>query len=1400
MTKSALPVVEFCVVGCQGETNTVANFSQDVVAKAREFDRESAALKTRVHHLAKSLGLTSKETIEALGHAGIVVKSAASTINQNQLDAVLNFIGEHPEDASLNDGSAATKPTGEESAPKKDAAKPTADTKAAKEKQSADKPNAADEKLDEQTAAKSEKKSAAKKSSKKSAAKKATKKAAPKAEKKVDQKAAQSEVESDAAPAEEVTEKKDTKKASAKKSSAKQSAEKQAEEKQSDEKKSSTKKRATRKRAVKKTAGAPEETVAKDAKQEKDANSVVEEAVEAVVQPSPKKAADGADDTAPEHATEAAEATEKTSAEKASAEAPAAKSVAATTRRGRRVRRAVRTTSAPVAEETRETQEAQEPQDTQATQGEALQDIEPPVVPEPPVAEEQTAFAPIFLAPQAVPATAKNSATEDAASADSGASDQVSDDNAGEGQDGSSSSETERQPRPRRRRRGRGRRNDDVQQTEKTTENAEREKAETREEVEEPQAIKGSTRLEAQRRRRIERREESRKRHVISEAEFLARRESVERTMVVRERKRHDHAGIVTEVGVLEDDLLVEHFVTSDTQTTQIGNIYLGRVQNVLPSMEAAFIDIGTDRNGVIYVGDLNWKLLGTKSRSRKIEHALKAGDQILVQVSKDPIGHKGARLTTHISMAGRFLVYVPGGRSAGISRKLPEPERKRLKSILSEVTPEGSGTIIRTAAEGVSKEAIEADIKRLESQWQEIWEASEAAKAKRGAKPIALYEEPDMLVKVVRDVFNEDFSRLVVEGDRPWNTVTDYIGDLAPELEPRLQRYFAKEHGGADVFEHFRIDEQLAKALDRKVWLPSGGTLVIDRTEAMTVIDVNTGKFTGAGGNLEETVTRNNLEAAEEIVRQMRLRDLGGMIVVDFIDMVLPENQDLVLRRLKEALGRDRSRHEVSEVTSLGLVQMTRKRLGTGLLETFSTPCSCCNGRGLIIHIDPVEQDNQGRGHKNGRRNEEQGKSKRRNKSRSEHNPANHPAALAMHRDQGDQAGSSKATRDDDAETNQRDKDAADKRVAAAVEAVIVSSGNDEPKPPRRRRVRKSQGRNNEQRQDGNGRQERRERDERNERSEGSNDLAALAAAAVAEAREKDPEEPSDDRYMPQEGQRRRRRATRRRVAEHVAVDSAAHDADDRDEEHGNRSKRSERPTRAKRAERTDNGGGRGGRGDAERSSSASARRRRRRAVRRTAVDETTAPQTESQAASTTDVREPAEDDKGGNANKTAKAVATESQTYEEAKEAFERSPRRRRPTRGNSRSDRAPRREDFESTKSKADAEGSKGGDRAKDNHDDSNRSANRSGGGRRSGKSRVEVVAVQGTGARRNRRRAVRRVSSQSDAGATASKQRQGASNRATKPEQKQANRGAAAPQTKPANRRRRVRRAVRRSGRN
>lgn len=476
--------------------------------------------------------------------------------------------------------------------------------------------------------------------------------------------------------------------------------------------------------------------------------------------------------------------------------------------------------------------------------------------------------------------------------------------------------------------------------------------------IDEPKAIRGSSRLEAQRRRRSERREEERKRSkIVSQAEFLARRESVERTMVVRERRRHEGPGTITQVGVLEDGVLVEHFVTSDSHTSMIGNIYLGRVQNVLPSMEAAFIDIGQGRNGVLYAGEVDWKAAGLGGRSRRIEQALKSGDQVVVQVTKDPVGHKGARLTTQISLAGRYLVYVPGGRSAGISRKLPAPERKRLKEILGKVVPGKGGAIIRTAAEGVSEEAIGADVNRLHTQWESIQEQAEQEKAKKGAKPVALYEEPNLLVKVVRDLFNEDFTELIVDGRRPYNTVRAYVDSVAPDLSDRVVRYDRSDNDGRDAFEAYRVDEQIQKALARTVWLPSGGTLVIDRTEAMTVIDVNTGKFTGSGGSLEETVTRNNLEAAEEIVRQMRLRDIGGMIIVDFIDMILPENQELVLRRLKEALGRDRTRHQVSEVTSLGLVQITRKRLGTGLVETFSTPCECCGGRGIILTEDPVEE-----------------------------------------------------------------------------------------------------------------------------------------------------------------------------------------------------------------------------------------------------------------------------------------------------------------------------------------------------------------------------------------------------------------------------------------------------------
>nr|WP_067544276.1 translation initiation factor IF-2 N-terminal domain-containing protein [Nocardia crassostreae] len=470
-------------------------------------------------------------------------------------------------------------------------------------------------------------------------------------------------------------------------------------------------------------------------------------------------------------------------------------------------------------------------------------------------------------------------------------------------------------------------------------------------EVDEVQGISGSTRLEAKRQRRRDGREAGRRRPpILTESEFLARRESVDRVMVVREKHFPDHPSNTIQVAVLEDNILVEHFVTSTGSASMVGNVYLGKVQNVLPSMEAAFVDIGRGRNGVLYAGEVNWEAAGLGGKERKIEQALKPGDTVLVQVSKDPMGHKGARLTTQISLAGRFLVYVPGGTSTGISRKLPDTERKRLKEILRDIVPQDAGVIIRTASEGVSEPELARDVERLQQTWRTI---EEQGKQGSGA-PKTLYEEPDLLVKVVRDLFNEDFSKLVIEGERAWTTVENYVRTVAPDLLARVERH---DNNGVDVFGSFRIDEQLAKALDRKVWLPSGGTLVIDRTEAMTVIDVNTGKFTGAGGsNLEETVTRNNLEAAEEIVRQMRLRDIGGMIVVDFIDMVLESNRDLVLRRLTEALGRDRTRHQVSEVTSLGLVQMTRKKLGTGLVEAFSTTCEHCHGRGILVHNYPVE------------------------------------------------------------------------------------------------------------------------------------------------------------------------------------------------------------------------------------------------------------------------------------------------------------------------------------------------------------------------------------------------------------------------------------------------------------
>ncbi len=452
-------------------------------------------------------------------------------------------------------------------------------------------------------------------------------------------------------------------------------------------------------------------------------------------------------------------------------------------------------------------------------------------------------------------------------------------------------------------------------------------------------AVKGSTRLEAKRQRRRESRDTGRRRPpIISESEFLARREAVERVMLVRQQ------GERTQIAVLEDDILVEHYVDKASHQSYVGNVYLGKVQNVLPSMEAAFVDIGKGRNAVLYAGEVNFDASGLEGVAKRIESALKSGQSIMVQVTKDPIGHKGARLTSQVSLPGRYLVYVPGASMTGISRKLPDTERTRLKQILKKVAPEEGGIIVRTAAEGATEEELLHDVTRLVAQWQAI-----ERKAKTASAPDLLYGEPDLTIRVVRDIFNEDFTKLVIASDSEWDLVDEYVRYVAPNLSERLERWAGDE----DLFGAYRIDEQLAKALDRKVWLPSGGSLVIDTTEAMTVIDVNTGKFTGQGGNLEQTVTRNNLEAAEEIVRQLRLRDIGGIIVIDFIDMVLESNRDLVLRRLIECLARDRTKHQVAEVTSLGLVQMTRKRVGSGLLAAFSVPCEQCSGRGVLISTE---------------------------------------------------------------------------------------------------------------------------------------------------------------------------------------------------------------------------------------------------------------------------------------------------------------------------------------------------------------------------------------------------------------------------------------------------------------
>jgi ribonuclease E len=449
----------------------------------------------------------------------------------------------------------------------------------------------------------------------------------------------------------------------------------------------------------------------------------------------------------------------------------------------------------------------------------------------------------------------------------------------------------------------------------------------------------------AERPERREYREPYRRRGtIITDSEFLARRENVDREMVVRQIDDR------IQIAVIEDKVMVEHYVNRNSNVSYVGNVYLGRVQNVLPSMEAAFVDIGKGRNAVLYAGEVNWDAAGiSESEPRKIEMVLKTGQPVLVQVTKDPIGQKGARLTSQISLPGRYVVYVPGGGMSGISRSLPEQERNRLKAILKDLIPEGAGVIVRTAAEGASEEEITSDVARLKSQWEDIYQKSENPNFHA---PAALYSEPDLAVRVIRDIFNEDFRKLIVQGGQAYEEISNYLGFIAPELVSKLEKYT----GMGDLFAEYRVEEQLSKAFDRKVYLPSGGSLVIDRTEAMIVIDVNTGKFIGKGGNLEETVTKNNLEAAEEIARQLRLRDLGGIVVIDFIDMILESNREAVLRRLVECLGRDRTKHQVAEVTSLGLVQMTRKRVGQGLIEAFSTTCDSCSGRGIHIHTEPVK------------------------------------------------------------------------------------------------------------------------------------------------------------------------------------------------------------------------------------------------------------------------------------------------------------------------------------------------------------------------------------------------------------------------------------------------------------
>ncbi|TDI53193.1 MAG: Rne/Rng family ribonuclease [Acidobacteria bacterium] len=417
--------------------------------------------------------------------------------------------------------------------------------------------------------------------------------------------------------------------------------------------------------------------------------------------------------------------------------------------------------------------------------------------------------------------------------------------------------------------------------------------------------------------------------------EIIEPPETARKQMLVRETPTQ------TQIVVLEGPVLVEHYVAKSGTQSIVGNVYVGNVRNVLPGMEAAFVDFGEGKNGVLYAGDLNWSDHGLGGKPRRIENALHTGSTVLVQVVKDAMGHKGARLTNQISLAGRYLVLAPSEDVRGISRRLPDDERRRLREVIGELRPKGTGIIVRTAAEGATEEDLKGDIDRLKAIWDDI-----DARRKDVSAPAVLYQEPPLVIRVIREHFTRDFRRLLIENVEIHKQVLEYLAGTEADLVEKVTLYT----DDLALFERYHVEDQLRKALDRRVWLPSGGHLVIDRTEALTVVDVNTGRFVGSS-NLEETVLQNNLESAEEIARQLRLRDIGGIIVIDFIDMESTKHQEAVIRRLKEHLAKDKTRTQVFDVSHLGLVEMTRKNVSAGLLESFSETCEVCGGRGVLLH-----------------------------------------------------------------------------------------------------------------------------------------------------------------------------------------------------------------------------------------------------------------------------------------------------------------------------------------------------------------------------------------------------------------------------------------------------------------